>query len=421
MVLCPDRPLFCTHGRASGLGTFEDAFEEFTERVLTWLRANSAELDTAAAAPAPAPTIAPPSTLAKLGTRGRPVQATLASRRRLNRAGSAKETMHYEFRWPGMSVSFAPGDSFAVIPENNPAEVEAVLKALSLDGAAMVQAGDASQSLRAVLTQSRDLQTVTADLWSALAGSAQSSNAEWHLLDVVQSVPGARIGAQALVDGLRKLKPRLYSVASSPSVVPEGVDFTVETLRYTRNGRPCEGVATTWLADRVSDGAVVSMYCVQAPHFRLPENNSVPIIMIGPGTGIAPFRAFLQQRKAHGATGKSWLFFGHQHQATDFLYEEELRGFLADGTLNELSLAWSRDQDEKVYVQDKLRARSSEIWSWLVSGAYVYVCGDKNTMAPQVRDTFIDIVATHGQTTREAAFAMLDNWEQNGRYCVDAY
>ena len=400
---------------------FEDAFEEFTEQVLDWLRANAAEVNAAAADAPTTPAADAPTTTASPGTRGRPVQATLVSRRRLNRPGSAKETMHYEFRWPGVPVAFAPGDSFAVVPENNPAEVQAVLEALSLDGATTVQVGNDSLSLRAALTQARDLQTVTSDLWSTLAGSGQSSNADWHLLDVVKAFPGARISAQALVEGLRKLKPRLYSVASSPSVVPEGVDFTVETLRYTLNGRPCEGVATTWLADRVSDGAVVGMYCVQAPHFRLPADNGVPIIMIGPGTGIAPFRAFLQQRKAHGSAGKSWLFFGHQHQATDFLYEDELRSFLADGTLTELSLAWSRDQNEKVYVQDKLRARSSEIWSWLAAGAHVYVCGDKNTMAPQVRETFIEIGATYGRMTRQAAAALLDSWEQSGRYCVDAY
>jgi sulfite reductase (NADPH) flavoprotein alpha-component len=400
---------------------FEEAFEEFTERALTWIRANAAELDAAAAEAPAAAAPTPPPTTANPGTRGRPVPATLVSRRRLNRPGSAKETMHYEFRWPGVSVAFAPGDSFAVIPENNPAEVEAILQALSLDGATMVQAGDKPQSLRAVLTQSRDLHAVPADLWRTLAGPTQPGKDDWHLLDVAQAAPDAHISAQALVDHLRKLKPRLYSVASSPSLEPEGVHFTVETLRYTVNGRTGEGVATTWLADRVSDGDVVDMYCVQAPHFRLPQDNSVPIIMIGPGTGIAPFRAFLQQRKAHSASGNSWLFFGHQHQETDFLYEEELQGFLADGTLTELSLAWSRDQAEKIYVQDQIRARSSEVWAWLVAGAHVYVCGDKNSMAPQVRETFIDIGTTYGGMTREAAAALLDRWETSGRYCVDAY
>lgn len=400
---------------------FEEAFEEFTERALAWIRANASELEAAAAAAPAEAAPTPQPTTANPGTRGRPVQATLVSRRRLNRPGSAKETMHYEFRWPGVSVAFAPGDSFAVIPQNNPAEVEAILQALSLDGSTMVRSGDEPQSLRAVLNQSRDLHTIPTELRRSLAGTAQSGDDDWHLLDVAEAAPERPISAQALVDSLRKLKPRLYSVASSPSVEPEGVHFTVETLRYTVNGRPCEGVATTWLADRVSDGDLMAMYCVQAPHFRLPKDNSVPIIMIGPGTGIAPFRAFLQQRKAHSSSGNSWLFFGHQHRETDFLYEDELQDFLADGTLDELSLAWSRDQPEKVYVQDLIRARGSEVWAWLVAGAHVYVCGDKNTMAPQVRETFIAIGTAHGGMTKEAASDLLDRWETSGRYSVDAY
>jgi sulfite reductase (NADPH) flavoprotein alpha-component len=320
-------------------------------------------------------------------------------------------------------VVFAPGDSFALTPQNNSGEVDAILEGLALDASTVVRVGDETTTLVEALTQSRDLQMVSSDLWNVLsAGSNAVLNLEEvHLLDVVRVVSGAHIDGQQLVDKLRKLKPRLYSVASSPLVQPHGVHFTVETLRYSRQGRTCEGVATTWLADRVSDGDTVAMYCVQAPHFRLPEDNGVPIIMVGPGTGVAPFRAFLEHRKALGSPGKSWLFFGHQHQKSDYLYEDELRGFLSDGTLTELSLAWSRDQPEKIYVQDLIQSQGEAIWSWLSAGAMVYICGDKNSMAPQVRETFIEIGIQHGGLDRAASVSMIDQWETSGRYCVDAY
>jgi sulfite reductase (NADPH) flavoprotein alpha-component len=363
------------------------------------------------------------------------VHATLARRRRLNREGSAKETMHYEFTWSGATVAFEPGDSFAMVPKNNPAAVRAVLEAASLDGTATVRVGDASQSLHEALMSAKDLHVVPGDLLAALADSAGPGAdaiaaggeavaaylADRHLIDVLLEHPGAQLGAQALVDGLRKLKPRLYSVASSPVLGPDEVHFTVETLRYASLGRAREGVATTWLADRVADGDTVPMYCVKANYFRLPEESGVPIIMIGPGTGVAPFRAFLQQRKALGDPGKAWLFFGHQHQKTDFLYEEELQAMQADGTLDELSLAWSRDQAEKIYVQDLIREQGAAVWAWLQDDAHVYVCGDKLSMAPQVRETFIGLAVTHGGLTRAAAEALVTNWETSGQYSVDAY
>ena len=326
------------------------------------------------------------------GTRGHPVQAILTGRRRLNASGSEKETMHYEFSWPGVEVSFSPGDSFAVVPENNPVEVQTILDGLSLNGSSSVRLNDEDTTLLDALTQVCDLQIVSQELGNGLVANQKTGSnqmetidfSDMHLIDVVQAFPGTQIDGQVLVDALRTLKPRLYSVASSPLVHPNGVHFTVETLRYSRRGRDCEGVATTWLADRVADGETVAMYCVQAPHFRLPDDNKVPIIMVGPGTGVAPFRAFLQQRRAMGSPGKSWLFFGHQHQSTDFLYETEIDDFLSDGTLTEISLAWSRDQADKVYVQHLIQRQGPAIWSWLVEGAMVYVCGDKNAMAPQV-------------------------------------
>lgn len=407
---------------------YEEPFEQFTKDVVAWLESNGDSLGSEVAAiPTPSAPAAEQPIAARVGTRSAPVVATLSGRRRLNRDGSAKETMHYEFRWPGVDVIFAPGDSFAVVPTNNPAEVQAILSALGLSASATVTINDEPMALGDALSHQRDLQTVTPELLAAMGGTptgGQSTDAyleDRHLLDALRDHPGAAIGAQPLVEGLRKLKPRLYSVASSPLVEPQGVHFTVETLRYEMHGRAKEGVATTWLADRFADGDTAAMYCVQAPHFRLPESPEIPVIMIGPGTGVAPFRAFLQERKAQGGAGKSWLFFGHQHQNTDFLYEDEFNAFMGDGTLTELTLAWSRDQAEKVYVQDRLREHGAAVWSWIQSGAHLYVCGDKNAMAPQVRETFVDIAVEHGGMEHAAAAAMFNDWEQNGRYCVDAY
>jgi sulfite reductase (NADPH) flavoprotein alpha-component len=412
---------------------FEEPFAEFSEDVVSWLRAEGEAVLSGAPSVATAAnetTTASESTKTKeLGTRGAPVSATLRSRRRLNRAGSAKETMHYEFVWSEGEVAFAPGDSFAVTPQNNVAEVDAILAELRLDGASQVTTGDETTTLREALIHLYDLQTVTPDLLTSLGGPNPNSASlgiedyleKRHLLDVVRDCPASSVDAQRLVDGLRSLKPRLYSVANSPLVESNAVHFTAETLRYSQFGRSCEGVATTWLADRVADGDVVPMYCVQAAHFRLPENTGAPVIMIGPGTGVAPYRAFLQHRQAQGASGRNWLFFGHQHRATDFLYEEEMLGFQRSGLLTKLSLAWSRDQDEKVYVQDRLLESGGEVWSWLASGAYVYVCGDKNAMAPQVRDAFLEILTAHGRLGPAQARETLDEWERSGRYCVDAY
>lgn len=414
---------------------YEGPFEEFMDSIVDWLKANGDSLNSdlldETVPPQPITQLMPKAEV-KVGTRGAPVIATLTQRRRLNRTGSSKETWHYEFEWPGVDVDFTPGDSFAVVPENNPREVRAILEALNLDGGSQVQVADCLMRLDQALVTARDLQTVSYEVLSALTVggvsrlTASVDNLESylsgrHLIDVIRENPGGQIQAQALVDGLKRLKPRLYSVASSPLVEAQGVHFTVETLRYDWNGRTREGVATTWLADRVEDGGIVPMYCVQAAHFRLPSDPDVPIIMVGPGTGVAPFRAFLQHRQAQGAAGKSWLFFGHQHRETDFLYQSELESWVANGTLSALSLAWSRDQDRKVYVQDLVRENGAKIWLWMSSGAYMYVCGDKNAMAPQVREAFVNAAVVHGGLVKSVAAAMIDEWEKQGRYSVDAY
>ena len=401
---------------------YEAPFEAFQTAVLSWLDTNADNLSAKESQQLsnPQPDATESEKTAELGTRGRPVSATLVSRKRLNQQGSEKETIHYEFSWSGSQVRFHPGDSFAVVPTNNPVEVRKILSCVDADESTLVDVGNESMSLKDALVRTRDLQIITPELQS-LFGLPKSVSNDDHVLDALSRQARVQVEAQQFIDALKKLKPRLYSVANSPLVHPDGVHFTVETLRYTCGGREREGVATTWLADRVSDGDVVDMYCVQAPHFRVPDQVEVPVIMIGPGTGIAPFRAFLQHRKAQDDAGENWLFFGHQHQATDFLYEKELRGFIDDGTLNELSLAWSRDQDEKVYVQHLIAEQGADIWAWLQQDAHVYVCGDKINMAPQVRSAFVDVVVKYGGLSESEAEARLQEWELSGRYSVDAY
>ena len=360
---------------------FEEPFAAFTAAVLDQLSATgeaprAARPTSPGAEPVPSP-------------RRAPAQATLVSRRLLSGPGSSKETMHYRLRWSGAPVAYTPGDCFALHPQNNPVEVETILRRLELNGATPVQvSGDSLPlSLRETLLDRRDLHRVTPRLMTALTGAPAPEEAlrELHLLDVLLDHPRARIRPQSLVDNLSALRPRLYSVASSPLALEEGVELTVETLRYRHSGWPREGVASTWLADRVAVGDTVSLSCVRGPHFRLPEDGGVPIIMIGRGPGSRRSARSCSTAAPWARPGRSWLFFGHQHRGEDFLYRDELRGFLSDGTLTELSLAWSRDQAEKIYVQHRIRERGAEVWSWLAAGACVYVCGDKRAMAPQVR------------------------------------
>jgi sulfite reductase (NADPH) flavoprotein alpha-component len=241
------------------------------------------------------------------------------------------------------------------------------------------------------------------------------------VLAVLEKFAPVHPDPEAFVECLEPLQPRLYSIASSPLVTPDQIHLTVDGVRYEVAGRKRLGVASTFLADRLEPGAQVKAYVQKAHAFALPTDGATPIVMVGPGTGVAPFRSFLWHRKATGAKGRAWLFFGHQHEATDFFYRDEFEAFLADGTLTRLSTAWSRDGAAKVYVQDRMREAGPELWAWLRDGAHFYVCGDAQRMARDVDTALVEISAKAGQMSEAGARDFVAELKAAGRYQADVY
>ncbi len=242
-----------------------------------------------------------------------------------------------------------------------------------------------------------------------------------HVIDVVLARPETRLAPDEFVRLLRPLPPRLYSISSSPRAHPGRAHLTVGVVRYQAHGRPRAGVCSTFLADRCAEGSAVPVYVHRNPAFKLPADPAAPVIMVGPGTGIAPFRAFLEERAAAGATGRNWLFFGDQHAATDFLYREELLGMKERGVLTRMDLAFSRDQDEKLYVQHRIREHATEVYAWLEAGAHVYVCGDASRMAKDVDAALHQVVAAAGGKTAAGAAEYVQTLKAARRYARDIY
>lgn len=400
------------------------------------LRSLYAEIGSAPAAAEPAAkTEAPPAKSGAPGTsRDNPVIATFVSRSRLNKKGSAKETWHIEFDLTESNLDYTVGDSFGVFPTNDPGLVEAVLKAL--DAPADFPIG--GRTLREVLTDGVSLSSapdMLFQLFSYITGGDRRKKAQalaagedpdgdaatLDVLAAIEKFRGVRPDPEALIESLDPLQPRLYSISSSPKVSKDLVSLTVDAVRYDINKRTRLGVASTFLAGRINPGDKLRVYVQKAHAFGLPADPKVPIIMIGPGTGVAPFRAFLHERMATKAPGRNWLFFGHQKRDYDFFYEDELNGMKAAGVLNRLSLAWSRDGDEKFYVQDRMLQAGREVWAWIADGAHIYVCGDAQRMAKDVERALIDIVAAHGARTTNEAVHFIAELKKAGRYQADVY
>jgi len=381
-----------------------------------------------AASPAPAP-----------AGRISAVPAPLLRCDRLNREGSVKDTRQIVFRLDGTGLDYQVGDSLGVHAANCPDLVGALVDCLGVSADLEVDCPDGSRrrlqdALAAVcdiarpsddaieVLASRAQDHEEADLLQAIAeGYPGSGPEDADLLDLLLAFPSARPPVQELVGALGVLQPRLYSISSSPKATPGEVHLTVAAVRYRRRDRLRKGVASIFLAERAAPGAPVPVFVQQSHGFRLPANGDAPIIMIGPGTGIAPFRAFLQERRALGAGGRNWLFFGDQHGATDFLYRDEIEGFARDGLLTRLDTAFSRDQPDKVYVQHRMRQHAAELWAWLQDGAQIYVCGDAIRMARDVDTALVHIIAKQGRMEMAGAKAHLAQLAREQRYQRDVY
>ena len=382
----------------------------------------------AKAEPAPAPVSAPGR------SRDNPVLATFVSRRRLNKEGSEKETWHIEFDLAESGLDYTVGDSFGIYPANDPALVEAVI--VALDAPADFPIG--GRTLREVLTDGVSLSPAPDMLFefiSYLTGGdrkkkakalaeGQDPDGDAATLDVLaalQKFPGIRPDPEAFIEALDPLQPRVYSISSSLKANPGRVSLTVDAVRYKVGERVRLGVASTFLGGRIAPGDKIKVYVQKAQHFALPADPGKPIIMIGPGTGLAPFRAFLQERQATDAPGPNWLYFGHQRSDYDFFYEDELKEMRKSGLLTRLTLAWSRDGKEKIYVQHRMRDDGRDLWEWLSKGAHIYVCGDALRMAKDVERALIDVVAEHGKRTPEDAARYVAELKKNDRYQADVY
>ena len=396
------------------------------------------ELETASAGvPATAaPVTAPvaPAAAEQGRSRDNPTRALFVSRRLLNRTGSEKQTWHVEFDLGGSGVDYVAGNSFGIFARNDVGHVDQIIALLGASHATGVN----GKTLRDVLIDDVSLSPAPDKLFellSFISGGALREKArslaqgddpdgDAATLDVMaalQKFSGVRPHPEAFVEALEPLQPRLYSISSSHNATPGRLTLTVDCVRYLIGKRRRFGVASNFLAERINPGDEVRAYVQKAHGFALPRDPDTPIIMIGPGTGVAPFRAFLLERGATGAAGRNWLFFGHQRSDCDFLYSEELNAMKAAGLLTRLSLAWSRDGDKKFYVQDRMREVGRELWAWLAEGAHVYVCGDARRMAKDVERALVDIVAQFGARSTGEAVSFVGDLKRNGRFQQDVY
>jgi len=368
-----------------------------------------------------------------------PFPAELLERVRLNGQGTKKETLHYELSLEGSGLQYEPGDILAVVPTNAPDMVEGILEASKLTGSEEVELkGGEKKALAEALRENLEVTSVsrailnkiheispTDRLANLLQDSAKDELKEYlwgrWIADALRDFAPDGLQAEQLAGILRKLPPRLYSIASSPLAHEDEVHLTVASVRYQSHNQQRKGVASTYLADLVQKGDTIPIYTQQNKNFRLPESGDTPIIMVGPGTGIAPFRSFVEHRSELGAKGKSWLFFGDQHYSYDFLYQLEWQDHLKSGALSKIDAAFSRDQPEKVYVQDKMREQSKELYAWLQEGAHFYVCGDAERMAKDVHETLIGVVEQEGAMSREAAEEFVAGLKKEKRYQRDVY
>lgn len=367
-------------------------------------------------------------------SKSNPFRAKLLEKVKLNGRGSDKETFHIELSIEGSVLTYEPGDAVGIFGQNPKRTVEELIKALSLNSEEQVETEKGKNTLEQWLTRHYEISTLNAEVirnYNEYAKNPDLADLLYDVeklkdflygrdvVDLVQQYP-AKLAASDILKVLRKLQPRLYSISSSPNAHPDEIHLTVAVVRYS-NTRYKEGVCSSFLADRIGDDDYVNIFIEKNPEFRLPANADTPVIMVGPGTGLAPFRAFLEEREANGGKGKNWLFFGDRHFTTDFLYQTELQSFHKKGLLTRLNVAFSRDTDKKVYVQHKMLEQSKELFHWLEEGAHFYVCGDMKHMWNDVNKTLLDIITREGGLTEEKAEEYLKNLKKTKRYQVDVY
>jgi sulfite reductase (NADPH) flavoprotein alpha-component len=416
-----------------------DADVDYDDDFAKWHKGALAALE-AEAKPAASATVAAPVAVAEpvKYSRKNPYTAELLERAMLNGEGSAKETIHLEFNLEGSGLTYEAGDALAVIPHNAEDVINDIIATTKLDAEAPVLIKEQDYTLREALTSQLDVTAISLPVLKRYNEIAKDAKLEAMLdpvnkadlqsylygreiVDVLHDFPAKEITADALVGIMRKLPPRLYSIASSPKAHPGEVHLTVGVVRYDAHGRERKGVCSTYLAERIAEGNQAEVFVTPNKHFKVPTDGDAPMIMVGPGTGIAPFRAFVEERKEIGAKGKNWLFFGDQHYLTDFLYQTEWQDYLADGILTKLDVAFSRDQKEKVYVQDRMRENSKELYAWLEQGASFYVCGDASRMATDVDVALHDIVEQEGGLSKDDAAAYVKKLKSDKRYLRDVY
>ncbi len=372
-------------------------------------------------------------------TRNTPYQSAVLVNELLTAPGSEKETRHIELDLEE-GMTYTPGDAVGILPENRREAVDEVLQALHMRGDERVLDHykveiDLDEALRTRLaigklergriTQMNKLAPDHEGL-KALAGSENKARAEEYcygreFIDLLHDFPGVITAPQQLFQVLARLTPRMYSIASSQALHADNVQTTVRVVRYDAHGRNRQGLASGHLGERAPVGGTMPIFLHANGNFRLPEDSSAPVIMVGPGTGIAPFRAFLEERQATGASGDNWLFFGEQRRSLDFLYQHELEAMHTDGVLTHLDTAFSRDQAKKIYVQDRMQERASELYAWLERGAFFYVCGDATRMAKDVELALLDAIAKGSNGTLDHAAEYLNRMKKDKRYQRDVY
>ncbi|WP_199173086.1 assimilatory sulfite reductase (NADPH) flavoprotein subunit [Sporosarcina sp. P17b] len=441
---------FCKTGadfdqKLSDLGAVQlaprvDCDLDYDEPAAQWLAAVEVSLDVQTGGQLTAASVEVETTSSTQFSRTNPFKAEVLENINLNGRGSNKETRHVEISLEGSGLTYEPGDSVGIFPTNNPDLIDEIIQLGNWNAEETVEINSQGErrALRIALLNHLEITVVTKPLLEKLSNYSESEELKRiikkehaeelrayvdgrDLLDALKDFGPVEASEQQLVGILRKLPARLYSIASSLEANPEEVHLTIGVVRYEAHGRDRQGVCSIQCAENLEPGDTLPIYIHKNDNFRLPANSQTPIVMIGPGTGIAPFRSFIEERSETGAEGKSWLFFGDQHYVTDFYYQTEWQNYVKDGALTRLDVAFSRDTDEKVYVQHRMKQASQELYQWIEEGAVIYVCGDEQNMAKDVHATLLEILQQEGGKSLEEAEAFITQLVQEKRYQRDVY